>query len=223
MILYHYIIILYKIILYKMVVISIEGNIGAGKSTLLNKLKEMEPNLNYVPEPVDKWLEITDSKGDNILKLFYSDTKRWAYTFQNFAFITRNNIMKDCIKNKTDSDIFITERSIYTDKNIFAKMLYDDNKMTELEFTIYNYWFEQSATKETNVDAFIYLTTDVDLSDQRIKIRNREGENIDKSYLNRLDEYHKKWLTNIDDKPVLYFNTEKDDINKIINFIKNIS
>jgi len=206
-----------------MVVISIEGNIGAGKSTLLNKLKKLEPNLNYVPEPVDKWLEITDSNGDNILKLFYSDTKRWSYTFQNFAFITRNTMMRDCIKNKTDSDIFITERSIFTDKNIFAKMLYDDKQMTELEFTIYNYWFEQSTTKESNVDAFIYLTTDVELSDQRIKIRNREGENIDKSYLNRLDEYHKKWLTNIDDKPVLLFNTEKDDINKIINFIKNIS
>ena len=52
-----------------MVVISIEGNIGEGKSTLLYKLKEIDPNLNYVPEPVDKWLEITDSNGDNFLTI----------------------------------------------------------------------------------------------------------------------------------------------------------
>ena len=43
-----------------MVIISIEGNIGAGKSTLLRKLKETKTEINYVPEPVDTWMEIKD-------------------------------------------------------------------------------------------------------------------------------------------------------------------
>jgi deoxyadenosine/deoxycytidine kinase len=203
-----------------MVLISIEGNVGAGKSTLLKKLKEAHPEYNFVPEPVDTWLEVKDEEDNHILKLFYGDFKRWSYTFQNFAFITRNLIMDECVKNKKESNIFITERCVYTDKNVFAKMLHDDKLMSNLEYKIYNYWFEKYS-KENKVDAYIYLTTDVDLSAERIKIRNRDGENIEKSYLTRLDEYHHDWL-NKEDKPVLYYDTEKDDVNKVFNFIKNI-
>jgi deoxyadenosine/deoxycytidine kinase len=126
-----------------MVLISIEGNVGAGKSTLLKKLKEAHPEYNFVPEPVDTWLEVKDEEDNHILKLFYGDFKRWSYTFQNFAFITRNLIMDECIKNKKESNIFITERCVYTDKNVFAKMLFDDKLMTNLEYKIYNYWFDK--------------------------------------------------------------------------------
>ena len=51
-----------------MVVISLEGNVGAGKSTLLNKLKNSNPEYNYIPEPVDTWLGVKDENDDNILK-----------------------------------------------------------------------------------------------------------------------------------------------------------
>lgn len=204
-----------------MITISIEGNVGAGKSTLLNKLKEAYPEFNYVPEPVDTWLKVTDKENNNILKLYYSDFKRWAYTFQNFAFITRNLIMDEAIKNKKESNIFVTERCIHTDKNIFAKMLFDDKLMTDLEYSIYNFWFDKYAN-ETKIDAYIYLTTDVDLSADRIKIRNREGENIEKSYLSRLDEYHTSWMDNIDPDKVLRFDTVNDDISKVFDFINNL-
>ena len=203
-----------------MVLISIEGNIGSGKSTLLKKLKEAHPEYNFVPEPVDTWLEVKDEDDNHILKLFYGDFKRWSYTFQNFAFITRNLIMDECVKNKKESDIFITERCVFTDKNVFAKMLHDDKLMSNLEYKIYNYWFDKYS-KENNVDAYVYVTTGVDLSDERIKIRNRDGENIEKSYLTRLDEYHHNWL-NKEDKPVLFYDTEKDDVSKVFDFIKNI-
>jgi len=203
-----------------MVLISIEGNVGAGKSTLLKKLKEAHPEYNFVPEPVDTWLEVKDEEDNHILKLFYGDFKRWSYTFQNFAFITRNLIMDECVKNKKESNIFITERCVFTDKNVFAKMLHDDKLMSNLEYKIYNYWFDKYS-KENNIDAYIYVTTDVDISAERIKIRNRDGENIEKSYLTRLDKYHHDWL-NKEDKPVLFYDTEKDDVNKVFNFIKNI-
>jgi deoxyadenosine/deoxycytidine kinase len=202
-----------------MVVISIEGNVGAGKSTLLKKLKDNYPEFNYVPEPVDTWMGVKDKNDNNILKLFYSDFKRWSYTFQNFAFITRTLIMEESIKNKKDSNIFISERSVFTDKNVFAKMLFDDNLMSELEYSIYNFWFDKYS-KENKVDAYIYVNTNVDLSAERIKMRNREGENIEKSYLQRLDDYHCNWLSK-ESKSVLYYDTEKDDINKVFNFIKS--
>ena len=43
--------------------------------------------------------------------------------------------------NKNKYKIIITERSVSTDKHVFAKMLYDDNKIEKDEYTIYNKWF----------------------------------------------------------------------------------
>lgn len=41
-----------------------------------------------VPEPVDQWQNV-GGKGGNMLDKFYSDPQRYAYTFQNYVFITR--------------------------------------------------------------------------------------------------------------------------------------
>ena len=41
-----------------------------------------------VPEPVDKWQNV-DGKGGNMLDEFYSNPQRFAYTFQNYVFVTR--------------------------------------------------------------------------------------------------------------------------------------
>lgn len=35
--------------------IVVEGNIGSGKTTFLNEFKDMENELEIMPEPVDKW------------------------------------------------------------------------------------------------------------------------------------------------------------------------
>ena len=117
----------------KIYIFSIEGNIGSGKSTLVKKLKNANPNYYFLQEPVDIWKEITNSKNENILSKFYTDKKRYSYTFQNFAFITRICTLKNII-NKIHrlTSIFkdkylIVERSIYSDKHVFAKMLHDNN------------------------------------------------------------------------------------------------
>ena len=41
-----------------------------------------------VPEPIDKWQNV-DGKGANMLDEFYTNPKRFAYTFQNYVFVTR--------------------------------------------------------------------------------------------------------------------------------------
>ena len=41
-----------------------------------------------VSELVDQWQNV-GGKGGNMLEQFYSDPQRYAYTFQNFVFITR--------------------------------------------------------------------------------------------------------------------------------------
>ena len=74
-----------KISLDKQFVV-LEGNIGAGKSTMLN-IMQKQLGLSVINEPTNKWQHVGQT--DNILDLFYKDTKRWAYTFQSYAFLTR--------------------------------------------------------------------------------------------------------------------------------------
>ena len=60
-----------------MPIIYIEGNIGTGKSTFIENLKtylDFFNDLNYdthvILEPVNEWLQTTDSSGENILQKF---------------------------------------------------------------------------------------------------------------------------------------------------------
>jgi deoxyadenosine/deoxycytidine kinase len=68
-----------------MKIISIEGNIGSGKSTLIKKLRELpefQNGFTFLPEPVDEWNTIKDSDGITILEKYYSDQKKYAFSFQ---------------------------------------------------------------------------------------------------------------------------------------------
>jgi len=170
------------------IIISIDGNIGSGKSTLINILKKYRPNYHIIDEPVNQWQNITDNNGTNLLQKFYEDPTRWGYTFQNFAYITRLKALQDAIK--TDHKIIITERSIFTDKNIFAKMLYENNKISKIEWDIYNFWFDNF---KIDITGNIYLQTLPEICKKRITKRSRNGEdNMDNDYLQKLHDKHNK-------------------------------
>ena len=44
--------------------------------------------VQVVPEPVDKWQDIGNGH-HNVLQAFYDTPDRYAYTFQNYVFVTR--------------------------------------------------------------------------------------------------------------------------------------
>ncbi len=121
-------------------IVSIEGNIGSGKSTLLANLrKHFNKNtfIIFLKEPVDEWSKIKDENGITILEKFYADQDKYSFSFQMMAYISRLKLLKDTINQiKTTNDkpikeqyIIITERSLFTDKMVFAKMLYDTGKI----------------------------------------------------------------------------------------------
>jgi deoxyadenosine/deoxycytidine kinase len=125
-------------------IISIDGNIGCGKSTFLKELKnEVKKlrlkNIIFLQEPLDQWSQI-NVNGVTILEKFYENPDKYAFSFQMMAYISRLSLFKKAIKENPDT-IIVTERSLYTDKNIFAKMLYDDNKIDSYSYQIYNMWF----------------------------------------------------------------------------------
>ena len=204
-------------------IITLDANIGAGKTTLLAEIRKKIPNVHVVDEPVDTWTSLKNEDGTNLLELFYQDKKRWAYTFQNCEILTRLKNIKNVVDNLDLSkpQIIITERSILTDKYIFAEMLRECGDMTQLEWELYDNWFN-IFSKSYPVNGIIYLSTSSFTSKERITIRNRQGEDsIDLEYLNALDKQHKKWIstTNL---PVLVLSTEADvSLDKNIESIKN--
>ena len=202
----------------KPIIISVDGNIGSGKSTLLNILKvELQDNKNivFLQEPVSEWLNISDGK-TNILNEFYNDKNRWSYTFQNLAFITRIKLLSDAVyKNTTNifqkRKVIITERSTETDKHIFAKMLYDDKNITELEYKIYNYWYEH-LVKNFIINNIIYLRTTPLDAYNRIKKRSRDEESeIPIDYIQNVHNYHDNWLVGSNNNCNICYLDGKDD------------
>ena len=178
-----------------MKIISIEGNIGSGKSTFVEQLKQNIKNekICFLEEPVDVWNKIVDKEGITILENYYKDNKKWAFSFQMMAYISRLSILKKAIESNI-YEIIITERSLYTDKHVFCQMLYDNDLIEDLEFTIYNKWFEEFNILQDI--QYIYLKTNPEVSYERVMKRSRTGEKIPLSYLINCSDYHDKWLSN---------------------------
>jgi deoxyadenosine/deoxycytidine kinase len=211
-------------------IFSIEGNIGSGKSTLVDILKTHKPELEqnhfkiiYLEEPVNEWHNIRNENGVGILEEFYSNPKKWAFSFQMMAYISRIAILKKTIKENPRC-IIISERSVYTDKNVFAKMLYDEKNISEIDYQIYNKWFEEFV-KDIQINGLIYVKTEPNKCHERVNKRNRQGENIPLEYLKKCSQYHDNWINKHNNVLELDGNInfkEKKHIDILNNWIKNI-
>ena len=193
---------------------SIEGNIGSGKSTLIREMKNKikGTNIIFVLEPVDEWDTIQDEEGENILTKFYNNQTKYAFSFQMMAYISRLAKLKRIIRQYPTATI-ITERSVLTDKHVFAKMLYDDNKIEKVNYIIYLKWFDEFI-KDVKQDGFIYLDVGPKTCHDRVLKRGREGETISLSYLQRCDDYHKTWLLDKENVLVLEGDDEFENDNE---------
>jgi deoxyadenosine/deoxycytidine kinase len=185
-------------------IISIEGNIGSGKSTLLANLKKHfkhNKHVVFLKEPVDEWSKIKDENNITILEKFYIDQEKYSFSFQMMAYISRLKLLKDSIKEIKDTEndfetkyVIITERSLYTDKMVFAKMLYDTGKIESINYQIYLNWFNTFAD-DFPVNKIIYVKTEPEICHQRITERHRDGEdNIPIDYLKSCSKYHDNML-----------------------------
>jgi deoxyadenosine/deoxycytidine kinase len=188
------------------IVISLDGNIGAGKSTFLAALATAMPEADIVQEPVGEWMTLKNAEGKSLLELFYEDKRRWAYTFQNCAILTRLRTIRDAIAT-TKKRIVITERSVLTDRFVFAEMLRTSGDIDNLEWALYMKWYDAFAS-DLPIRGIVYLTTGVGTSAGRIVERGRHGEeHIPLDYLSALDDQHHRWLATTD-LPVVQISTE---------------
>lgn len=178
------------------IMLTLEGNIGAGKSTFLRIIQKYLPQIDVVFEPTNKWQGAGDS--ENLLKFFYDDSKRWAYTFQSYAFISRIQEQEESLARNAHLPVQILERSVYCDRYCFAFNAYEMGMMTPLEWHIYTEWFSWLVENHTSKpDGFIYLRTNPETCISRIAKRNRSEEStIAPEYLAAIHQKHEDWLIN---------------------------
>ena len=188
----------------KPLIISIDGNIGSGKTTLYQSLKDRyknNSNIVFLKEPVGEWEKIMDEDGNTMLQKFYGDQDKYSFSFQMMAFISRFSILRKAIKENPNS-IIITERCLYTDKYVFAKMLYDNKMMEDVNYQIYCKWFEEFS-QEIQMSKIIYIQTDPEICLERINKRNRTGEDtIELDYLNLCFRYHEDMIIELREKNI---------------------
>ena len=99
----------------------LEGNIGAGKSTFLKLIGDRMPNISVGLEPLNNWH--SEKSGQSLLQQFYTDPKRWAFTLETVAMMSR--VKEHMLEQHIPSSFRIVERSIYSGYYCFAQNSYD--------------------------------------------------------------------------------------------------
>jgi len=214
----------------------VEGNVGVGKSTFLHFLNErVKEHVFY--EPNELWQDVG---GHNLLKQFFLDQKRWAYTLQSYVLLTRVDQMlladMELCKN-----VCLVERSIYSGRYCFAQVAKDIGTMDGLEWCLYKKLWDREIVRIQRPPAgFIYLRSPAKVCYDRIMNRGRQEENpITMDYLERIEQKHEDWFIKkegisddiavvptlvLDFSPDLYSNAvlEAEDVKKVLDFIARI-
>lgn len=122
--------------------------------------------------------------------------------------------------DRSGRQIFLTERCLDTDHQVFTKMLREDGSLDGLELQLYEKLLFHLKKTATPVRAFIHVNTAPELCYERIKLRARNGEeNIPLSYLQALDKYQCAWVDNAN-LPII--KTEEHDFQRVEKFITEL-
>ncbi|KAF9601449.1 hypothetical protein IFM89_020216 [Coptis chinensis] len=176
----------------------VEGNISVGKTTFLQRIAnetiELRDLVEVVPEPIAKWQDIGPDHF-NILDAFYAEPQRYAYTFQNYVFVTR--VMQERESAGGIKPLRLMERSVFSDRMVFVRAVHEAKWMNEMEISIYDSWFDPVVSTLPGLipDGFIYLRASPDTCHKRMMLRKREEEGgVTLNYLQDLHEKHENWL-----------------------------
>lgn len=133
--------------------------------------------------------------------MMYEQPARWSYTFQTMSFMGR---LKAQLQTPSDDlasaekPVQIFERSVYSDRYIFAKTLFENGSLSDIEWHIYQNWHSfllQEFASRISLHGFIYLQASPQVCLKRLHQRAREEEKgIELAYLAQLHAQHEDWL-----------------------------
>ncbi|KAF8716489.1 hypothetical protein HU200_026274 [Digitaria exilis] len=176
----------------------VEGNIGVGKTTFLQRIAnetiELRDLVEIVPEPIAKWQDV-GPEHFNILDAFYAEPQRYAYTFQNYVFVTR--VMQEKESAGGIKPLRLMERSVFSDRMVFVRAVHEAKWMNEMEISIYDSWFDPVVSSLPGLipDGFIYLRASPDTCHKRMMVRKRSEEGgVTLDFLQGLHEKHDSCL-----------------------------
>lgn len=187
-------------------IIAMAGTIGAGKTSLTKKLSPVINSTNFF-ESVDD---------NEILPLFYSDRKKYAFLLQIYFLNNRFEVIKEAMKLRDSGKNVILDRSIYEDSLLFhlnIDQLAVDGDGLEKEGQIYDRLIGNmmkdlpyaSSTKAP--DLLIYVKIDLETALKHIQKRGRDYEQIDKNP--ELEEYYRELISRYDKWYEEYNHSEK--------------
>ena len=124
---------------------------------------------------------------------------------------------------------FIQDRSIYEDKEIFARNLRDLKFMSEKDWITYKSLFEDMVQFIKKPNLIIYLKASTTTLISRITNRKRDFEkDISPEYIHSLNIYYDQWISKLPQDKVMVIDTnnfnifkDKDTFEEIKNNIIN--
>jgi deoxyadenosine/deoxycytidine kinase len=162
--------------------LAIAGNIGVGKTELTNRLSAELGWLAYY-EPVIQ---------NPYLDMFYADMPRWSFHLQIYFLSERFKAQVEIGRSLLP---FIQDRTIYEDAEIFARTLFEQGSMTEVDYRNYTSLFAVLVSYLRKPDLVIYLKASPEVLMQRIARRGRPSEmGIRIDYIARLSRAYDDWM-----------------------------
>ncbi len=181
--------------------IAIEGTIGAGKTSLAQMLSA-DLSTRLILEQFEE---------NDFLPKFYKDPEKYAFPLELSFLASRFQQLKtelsvtDLFKNTIISDYFISKSLIFSRATL-----------QEDEFNLYSKLFTIINLSLPSPDLIVYLYASVVRLKSNIILRGRPYEqNIENSYLQRIQDGYFEYLRKLNDMRILIIDTNKlDFVNK---------
>lgn len=182
-------------------ILSVEGLIGSGKSSLISTLRNSRLALKYalfvVEEPTLLWQNVF---GYNLLKLYYENMERFAYTFQSLCLATRFDEFKKYLHQSHNIDdrpiIIIMERSWESDYYCFSKLHHKNGHIHTVQLEMLKKQMQDGLNAVPTIDGIIMLEVPVSTTMKRISARGRCGEinYVNSTYQEQIRDQYNQWL-----------------------------
>ena len=177
--------------------IAVEGSIGVGKTTLAKKLAA---SFNYA-------VLLEEAEENPFLEKFYQRRKQAALATQLFFLFQRAQKIQDMRQTDIFEPARVTDFLIEKDP-LFAKVNLDRD-----EYQLYEKVYKQLTIDAPKPDLVVYLQASTDVLLSRIENRGLAIErNINRRYLERLNEVYSEFFLYYDDAPLLIVNASEIDL-----------